>query len=171
MARRSTNVGAAGGFRRVAEERLARSGQREPLGSEGDVRRLLHELEVHQLELELQNDELRRAHLELQESRDRYWTLYDHAPVGYLTLDTDGRIFEANLTAAALLGVERGRLVGKALTAFADPYVRFGLRFEGSAPAPAAKQPASEPAPPAADSSDAPQVVSLDAFRRRPARD
>ncbi|MCP4519125.1 MAG: PAS domain S-box protein, partial [Delftia sp.] len=81
--------------------------------SPADVERLVHELRVHQIELELQNDELRRAQGELQASRDRYFDLYDLAPVGYFTLSWEGLILEANLTGAAMLGVEIGRLLNK----------------------------------------------------------
>ncbi len=72
---------------------------------------LIHELEVHQIELEMQNDELKRAQLELEESRDRYAELYEFAPVGYFTLAGDGRIVEANLTGAALLDTPRQKLI------------------------------------------------------------
>jgi PAS domain S-box-containing protein len=74
--------------------------------------RLIHDLQVHQLELEMQNRELREAQHLLEEARSRYVELYDFAPVVYVTLDRNGRILEANLTAAALFGVERGALVG-----------------------------------------------------------
>ena len=83
-----------------------------------DAGALVHELEVHQIELELQNEELRRAQSELEESRDQLRDLYDFAPVGYLTLREDAVIQQANLRAAVLLGVERDALIGKRFTRF-----------------------------------------------------
>jgi PAS domain S-box-containing protein len=68
-------------------------------------------LEVHQIELEMQNEELRKTRDEMEAGLERYSDLYDFAPVGYLTLDREGTIKEANLTSASLLGIERSRLV------------------------------------------------------------
>jgi PAS domain S-box-containing protein len=83
-----------------------------------DIRRTLHELRVHQIELGQQNDELRRTQAELDPSRARYLDLYDLAPVGYVTLSERGLILEANLTVASLLGVTRTELVKQPLSRF-----------------------------------------------------
>jgi PAS domain S-box-containing protein len=105
-------------LRRLANESL----QNEPSNlseiSLEDTNSLLHELQVHQTELEMQNEELRRIQKELEESRNRYSILYDFAPVGYFTIDKNGIICEANLTGANLLGIERGFLIGKPLSHF-----------------------------------------------------
>ncbi|MCX7044383.1 MAG: PAS domain-containing protein [Candidatus Sumerlaeota bacterium] len=85
------------------------------------ARKALHELHVHQIELEMQNEELRRTQGELEALRERYFDLYDLAPVGYITLSEQGLIQEANLTATGLLGVERGALVKQPLTRFILP--------------------------------------------------
>jgi PAS domain S-box-containing protein len=82
------------------------------------ARRLLHELQVHQIELEMQNDELRRAQQELALSRDRYFDFYNFAPVGYLTVSEEGLIREVNLTAASMLHVERAHLLQRPLSRF-----------------------------------------------------
>jgi two-component system, cell cycle sensor histidine kinase and response regulator CckA len=74
---------------------------------------LLHELQVHQIELEIQNEELRRTQLELEASRARYFDLYDLAPVGYCSIGENGLILQANLALATLLGATRDVLVGQ----------------------------------------------------------
>ena len=81
---------------------------------------VLHELHVHQIELEMQNRELRESQSRVEASRARYAELYDQAPVGYVTLDIHGVVTEANLTAATLLGHPRALLVGTPFTAAAD---------------------------------------------------
>ena len=78
-----------------------------------DSRRLLHELQVHQIELEMQNAELRRARDEREASLENYTDLYDFAPVGYFTLTTAGVINQVNLTGTNLVGMERSRLEGR----------------------------------------------------------
>ena len=83
-----------------------------------EIQHLVHELQVHQIELEMQNDELRHTQLNLQQTRDRYAELYDFAPVGFLTLNTHGEILEANLTTCQLLEVERKALLGQKLERF-----------------------------------------------------
>ncbi len=79
---------------------------------------LVHELRVHQIELEMQNENLRQAQIELELARDRYVDLYDFAPAGYMTLSESGVILDANLTVASMLGVERAQLLGRPMTQF-----------------------------------------------------
>ena len=83
-----------------------------------DVQQLVHELQVHQIELEMQNEELRRTQMELEATRDRYMDLYDFSPAGHLTLDTNGTIVEANLRAGTLLDINRKELIGQSLARF-----------------------------------------------------
>ncbi len=109
-------------LRRHAEERVREDAalppeSREPLSPEKTAQ-ALHELRVHQIELEMQNEELRRAQAELDAARARYFDLYELAPVGYCTLSGKGLIVEANLTAASLLGVARSALVRQPLSRF-----------------------------------------------------
>lgn len=118
--------GAVTGLRRRAEARLReprrnhRSEARAP-NSEADARRLLQELQVHQVELEIQNAELQEARNRTEVLLEKYTDLYDFAPVGYLSLDEQGRILEVNLTGAALLGVERSRLIKQPLLRYMVP--------------------------------------------------
>ncbi|MGZ6079260.1 MAG: ATP-binding protein [Myxococcaceae bacterium] len=86
--------------------------------------RLLHELRVHQVELEIQNRALREAQEQMEQSRGRYLELYDFAPVAYLTLEPDGSILESNIASARLIGQDRALLLGRrlqTLVAMSDP--------------------------------------------------
>lgn len=86
--------------------------------SNDEMLKLVHELQVHQVELEMQNAELRLARDEVETALGKYAELYDFAPVGYFTLDRDGIIRSANLAGARLLGIERARLVGRRFMVF-----------------------------------------------------
>jgi PAS domain S-box-containing protein len=109
-------------LRRRAEQQAMEVSAQSPddiLNLPPEVRqRMLHELRVHQIELEMQNEELRRAQVELDASRARYFDLYDLAPVGYCSLSPKGLILEANLTAATMLNVARGALVNQPISRF-----------------------------------------------------
>ena len=108
-------------LRRRAEEKLkeATSGSADFSGASPEkMARLIHEVEVHQIKLEMQNDELRRIQAELEKARDRYYELYDFAPVGYFTVSEKGIIDQANLTGAAMMGMERSALIAKPFTGF-----------------------------------------------------
>jgi PAS domain S-box-containing protein len=101
------------GEQRVAEGK-AGAGQR----AKADSARIIHELEVHHVELEMQNEELRRAQGELEASWSKYTELFEFAPVGYFVLDAKGVIVEANLAATGMLGIQRELLVGRPLSAY-----------------------------------------------------
>lgn len=106
-------------LRQRASDAIAAGAGASPDGSApADLSALVYELQVHQVELEMQNQELRDTQVELSETIDRYRDLYDLAPVGYLTLDSSGTIHEANLMASELLGMARSGLVGRALPGF-----------------------------------------------------
>ena len=110
---------AAAELHRLAEERLrAKTTELHPPRTMEATQRLVHELEVHQIELEMQNEELHHAQEDLEHSRDTYAELYDFAPVGYFTFDSRGLIREVNLTGAQLLGIERRMLADKPFTRF-----------------------------------------------------
>ncbi|MDP2792521.1 MAG: EAL domain-containing protein [Sulfurisoma sp.] len=89
---------------------------------------LLHELQVHQIELEMQNETLRQTQTELEESRDHYLDLYEFAPLGYLTLSREAVIVAINLTGAALLGEDRGKLLNRHFANFVTVAERDNLR-------------------------------------------
>ncbi len=109
-------------MRREAEDRLVQ-GESRDVGktSDADVRALLHELQVHQIELEMQNDELMQAKAEAEDALRKYSDLYDFAPVGYVTINVGGIILEANLTASTMLGVPRSKLIGSLFRLWVAP--------------------------------------------------
>jgi PAS domain S-box-containing protein len=102
-------------LRRRAEEKLRSEA---PAMPQGDPRRIMHELQVHQIQLEMQNAELRDARTRLELLVEKYTDLYDFAPVGYFSLDASSRILEVNLTGAKLLGIERSRLLRRLFSGF-----------------------------------------------------
>ncbi len=86
-----------------------------------DIKELFHELKVHQIELEMQNQELRDTQDELTTSRDKYTNLYDYAPVGYFTIDQNTNIVDVNLTGADQVGIDRSRAIDTRFTRYIDP--------------------------------------------------
>ena len=111
MKKKPFTTDAAIELRHQAEAKLSEQKQPAPPGAMTETQRLIHELQVHQIELEMQNEELRRTQIELQASQSHYFDIYDLAPVGYLILSEKSMIVETNLTAANLLGMARDLLV------------------------------------------------------------
>lgn len=120
------NYDSLNALRQMAEEKLdkiygaVRDTNPIALGPDG-TKRIIHDLRVHQIELEMQNENLRLAQQAMEASRARFINLYDFAPVGYATVTESGMIQEANLTVAGLLGVNRGELLMKPLSYFVLP--------------------------------------------------
>ncbi len=108
-------------LRRQAEELMATPDFSKRLVTVDDPLRLIHELQTFQVELELQNDELRRSQQELMEFKIHYTQLYDFTPVGYVTLDAKGKILDVNLTLARMLAIQRSSLVGQQLSTHIFP--------------------------------------------------
>ncbi len=107
-------------LRRKAENAL--SGKAVSRGETyADMQMLIHELNVHQIELEMQNEALRKSQMETTAEHQRYTDLYDFAPVGYFTFDEKGRIVKANVTSASLLGTEKRSLTGQPFRRFITP--------------------------------------------------
>jgi hypothetical protein len=106
-------------LRIVAEEKLSEKNKNAAnLVLETDAKKLLHELQVHQIELEMQNEELRRAYEITELALKRYTLLYDFAPMGYFTLGTDGSIIELNFTGAEIFNERRFSLINKNMKFF-----------------------------------------------------
>ncbi|TKB05967.1 PAS domain-containing protein [Desulforhopalus sp. IMCC35007] len=115
--------GAGGKFsdlRRRAQVFLTQNKDSTAVMSPEDIKNLVHELDTYQIELELQNEDLRQAQDDLIQSRKRFSDLFDFAPIGYLTISKKGLIVECNLTAAQMLGVHKKRLLQQPLTRFID---------------------------------------------------
>ena len=126
------NLSDAAELRRRAEARLSekQKTQRSQTGAErtsDDTPRLVQELQIHQIELEIQNQELQQARTETHETLERYTDLYDFAPLGYFTLKRDGTIRQANLTGSELLGVDRWQLVNRRFGLFVAENSRLGF--------------------------------------------
>ncbi len=106
-------------LRKRAEEQLKEKQKKEHTGvEEADTRKLLHELQVHQIELEMQNDELQQVYETAEKALKKYTMLYDFAPMGYFTLDSDGTICDLNFTGAEMLGDKRFSLENKNFKVF-----------------------------------------------------
>ena len=104
----------AADLRRKAEQRLhATEASRDEAVSDVDSRALVHELQVHQIELEMQNEELQRAEAMAKDASEKYYDLFDFAPIGYFVWDHDAQILEVNLAGAALLGLTRQDVIKK----------------------------------------------------------
>jgi PAS domain S-box-containing protein len=114
-------VMSTGSMRDAAERQLADAQGFVPAPGAVTPEALIHELQVHQVELEMQADELRRAQIALEEARDKYLDLYDFAPVGYLTLTDKAMVHEVNLTGARLLGTDRNKLTNTRFRRFVNP--------------------------------------------------
>ena len=107
--------------RERAEFSLSETARNSQAASESEVDMLVHRLHVHQIELEMRNEELMRARIELDVSRARYRDLYELAPVGYLTTDSGGAIMDVNLAGASMLGSLKDRLLGVVFGSFIHP--------------------------------------------------
>lgn len=108
-------------LRRRAEELLRQRPEDIEAIPGDDIQRLIHELRVHQIELEMQNEELRKTQGEINELLTKYFDLYELAPVGYFVIDKKGLILEANLTGANLLGVQMRYLIKERFSRFVKP--------------------------------------------------
>jgi len=121
-------------LRQQAEELLSKQNKSAIVTSQKQKELILHELQVHQIELEMQNEELRESQAQIYNLKERYFDLYDLAPVGYCTIDENNFITEANLTLSGLFGVKRKNLLQKPITDFIidtnqDIYYLFRKKF------------------------------------------
>lgn len=127
----------AANLRIKAEEKLRENQEKETAVIEADVKKLLHELQVHQIELEMQNEELLLANEKAETALRKYTMLYDFSPLGYFTLEKDGSISELNFTGAEMLGDKRFSLVNSNFKLFVSEeslpeFIRFFKRVFAS---------------------------------------
>ena len=121
MRKNKESAGDRPALRKQAEERLKKNGLNlDMLDSKEELQRIVHELSVHQIELEVQSEELQYSRDQFEEALAQYTDLYEFAPLGYLTLEPDSTIRKANLTAEKLLGIERALLIGVRFICFVD---------------------------------------------------
>jgi PAS domain S-box-containing protein len=125
---RNTSADAAELRRRAIDRLRATATKGTPAQTEPKAQRLVHELQVHQIELEMQSEELWQSRAEAEAGLEHFTELYDFAPVSYLTLGRDGAISKVNLAGADLLGVEPARLVGRGFGVFVDQRDRAGFK-------------------------------------------
>ena len=111
MAKQKTGTKPDEVLRARAKKFLAKPGPELDKIPPTEIQKLVHELQIHQVELDMQNEELRRSQGETEAALAKYADLYDFAPIGYFTFNPQGVILEANLTGVRLLGVERGSLL------------------------------------------------------------
>lgn len=124
-------------LRAEAESMVARFYPKDDLSATAE--KLMHELIVHKIELELHNEEMRATHASMAQMLDHYRDLYNYAPVGYLTISREGLITQANLTGCALLSIEPGKVINQPFASFiashdSDRWYRLALSvFENAA--------------------------------------
>lgn len=119
MNKKEANLTESQLLRQKAEEKLKKKRKKISLDiQESDAKKLLHELQVHQIELEMQNEELKQANATAEEALRRYTMLYDFAPMGYFILDGDASITDLNFTGAEILGEKRFSLINSNFKVF-----------------------------------------------------
>jgi len=121
MKKRNPSLKRSDELEKRAEAFLAKNPSAVKESSPGDTQALIEELRVHQVELDMQNEELRTSHEKIEELKAIYEDLYDFAPIAYLTLDENNLIFRVNRAGAELLGLERHRLLGSRFSRFISP--------------------------------------------------
>ena len=127
MAKKDSIEQRSADLRKQAEKRLQKQSVDQGDITPEQARKMLHELQVHQIELEMQNEELLQARVEIEASLEKYSDLYDFAPAGYYTLTDEGIIREVNLTGAALLGENRSSLINRQFDLFVSDKTDFFL--------------------------------------------